>query len=197
VGQATETIVAIGNPDRTARCWSNAISVMNTFDLAVMIGLIVAVFSGFATGLLRSAITILAYLFAMPIAVWVMSYVPALDDKYASPLGHNTGFFLGAFLITGMVLGKFARMMVDDAVGDDPGIVDRLAGGGLGVVRVGLVATSIVLVSDQLIPAGQQPAFLKGSQLRPIFSDIGQRGFRSLPPEAAAAIDRLKRERHI
>ena len=33
---------------------------MNMFDLAVMIGLVVAIFSGFATGLVRSAITILA-----------------------------------------------------------------------------------------------------------------------------------------
>ena len=170
---------------------------MNLFDLAVMIALVVAIFGGFATGLVRSAITILAYLIAMPIAVCVMSYVPPLDDQYASPLGHNIGFFLGAFLIIGMVIGKVARMMVDEAVGDEPGILDRLAGGALGALRVGLVATSIVLVFDQLIPAGNQPGFLKGSQLRPIFSDVAQRGFRSLPPEVASTIDRLKRERHI
>jgi hypothetical protein len=30
-----------------------------------------------------------------------------------------------------------ARLMVDDAIGDDPGIVDRLAGGVLGALRVG------------------------------------------------------------
>src|SRR5262245_1619868 len=51
---------------------------MNTFDLAVMIGFVVAIFAGFATGLVRSAITIVAYLIAAPIAVWVMSYVPPL-----------------------------------------------------------------------------------------------------------------------
>jgi membrane protein required for colicin V production len=33
--------------------------------------------------------------------------------------------------------------------------------------------------------------------LRPVFSAAGQRGFRSLPPELAATIDRLKRERRI
>jgi hypothetical protein len=32
-------------------------------------------------------------------------------------------------LIIGMVLGKFARFKVDEAIGDDPGIVDRLARG--------------------------------------------------------------------
>ena len=166
---------------------------MNNFDLVVYLALAVATVTGFGTGLVRSAATILAYLLAMPIAVWVMSYVPPLDEQYASPLGHNVGFFLGAFLIIGMALGKFMRMMVDDAIGPELGIVDRLAGAALGAVRVGLVGISVVMVFDRLIPAGEEPSFLKDSQLRPLFSVAAQRGFRSLPPEAAAAIDRLKR----
>jgi len=170
---------------------------MNLFDLAVMIGFVVAILGGFATGLVRSAITILAYLIAMPLAVLVMSYVPPLDEQYASPLGHNTGFFIGAFLIIGMALGKLARVIVDQTVGDEPGILDRLAGGVLGALRVGLIAISMVLVFDRIIPVGQEPGFLKGSQLRPILSEAGQRGFRSLPPDVASAIDRIKRERHI
>jgi membrane protein required for colicin V production len=170
---------------------------MNTFDLAVMIALVVAIFGGFATGLLRSAVTILAYLIAMPMAVAVMSYVPPLDGQYASPLGPNIGFFLGAFLAIGAALGKLGRMIVNEAAGDEPGLFDRLCGGILGAVRVGLVATSLVLVFDQIIPAGQQPSFLKGSQLRPLFSQAAQRGFRALPPDVTAAIDRFKRERHI
>jgi membrane protein required for colicin V production len=170
---------------------------MNTFDLAVMIALVVAIFGGFATGLLRSAVTILAYLIAMPLAVWVMSYVPPLDEQYASPLGHNMGFFFGAFLIIGMGLGKLARMMVDEAAGDEPGLLDRLGGGILGAIRVGLDATSVVLVFDQILPAGREPSFLKGSQLRPLFSQAAQKGFRALPPDVTAAIDRFKRERHI
>jgi hypothetical protein len=46
---------------------------MNSFDAAIAIGLIVAVITGFNAGLLRSGVTILAYLIAMPIAVWAMS----------------------------------------------------------------------------------------------------------------------------
>ena len=171
---------------------------MNMFDLAVMIGLVVAIFSGFATGLVRSAITILAYLLAMPIAVWVMSYVPPLDEQYASPLGHNTGFFLGAFLIIGMALGKLARMAVDEAVGDDPGIVDRLGGGALGAVRVGLVATSVVLVFDQLIPAGRAARFPEGIAVAAdLLRTSAKRASARCRRKLAATIDRLKRERHI
>jgi len=172
-------------------------SCMNTFDIAVYLGLIIAVVTGFNTGLLRSAITIVAYVVAMPITAWVMSYVPALTENTNSPLMQNAGFFLGAFLLIGMVLGKLARIPIDEAIGTDIGVVDRLGGAALGAVRVGLVATSIVLAFDQLIPSYRQPAFLQDSQLRPIFSAAAQKGVRALPPELTATIERLKRERHI
>ena len=170
---------------------------MNSFDIAVLLGLAIAVGTGFSTGLIRSAITIVAYIVAMPITVWVMSFVPPLMQNTNSPLMQNAGFFLGAFLLIGMVIGKLARIPVDEAIGTDIGLVDRLSGAALGAVRVGLVATSIVLVFDQLIPSYRQPAFLQDSQLRPIFSAAGQQGVRALPPELTATIDRLKRERHI
>ena len=123
--------------------------------------------------------------------------LPPLTANANSPLMQNAGFFLGAFLVIGMVIGKLARIPVDEAIGTDIGLVDRLSGAALGAVRVGLVATSIVLVFDQLIPSYRQPAFLQDSQLRPIFSAAGQKGVRALPPELTATIDRLKRERHI
>jgi membrane protein required for colicin V production len=53
------------------------------------------------------------------------------------------------------------------------------------------------LIFDQLVPSDRQPAYLIGSQLRPLLSVAGQRGFRSLPPDVTAYIDRLKKERRI
>jgi membrane protein required for colicin V production len=64
-------------------------------------------------------------------------------------------------------------------------------------VRVGLVAITLVLIFDSLVPSDRQPAYLAGSQLRPLLSAAGQKGFKSLPPEVAATIDRLKKERRI
>ena len=101
--------------------------------------------------------------------------------------------FFGIFLFAGMALGQLARMALDEAIGAHAGIGDRLGGATLGTVRVGLVATSFVLVFDQLVPPRLQPAFLTGSQLRPLFSAAGQNGFSSLPPDVAATIDRLKK----
>ena len=86
---------------------------MNSFDIAVCAVLAVAVTTGFNTGLLRSAVTILAYLFTTPIAIWVMSGVaPRVGGFVASPLAQNWVLFLAALLAVGMVLGHLARMAV-------------------------------------------------------------------------------------
>lgn len=168
---------------------------MNSFDAAVYAGLVVAMTMGFSAGLLRSAVSILAYLVAMPIAVWVTSLVT--HDAGALTLTQNPLPFFGAFLIAGIVLGKLMRMAIDDAIGTEAGIADRLAGAVLGAVRVGLIAASVIVVFDQLVPADRQPSYLTGSRLRPIFSAAGQMGLKSLPPDIAAYVDRLKKDRRI
>jgi membrane protein required for colicin V production len=171
---------------------------MNSFDAIIYLGLAVAVVTGFKAGLLRSAVTILAYLIAMPIAVWATSLVsPGFDGKLGAPLMQDSLLLFGIFLITGILLGKLMRMALDDTIGPQAGIGDRLAGAALGAVRVGLVAVTLVLIFDSLVPPDRQPAYLAGSQLRPLLSVAGQRGFRSLPPDLVAYIDRLKKDRRI
>jgi len=171
---------------------------MNSFDAAVYAALVVATVIGFNSGLLRSAVTILAYLIAMPIAVSAMSLVPpGIDDQPGSTWAQSSLLFFILFLIVGMALGKLMRMALDETIGPGAGIGDRLAGAVLGAVRVGLVAVTLVLVFDQLVPADRQPAYLVGSQLRPLLSAAGQRGLRSLPPEVVALIDRLRKDRRI
>jgi membrane protein required for colicin V production len=171
---------------------------MNSFDAVVCIGMVVAVVTGFNAGLLRSAVTILGYLLAMPIAVWIMSLVsPRFENKLGTPLTQNSLLFFGIFLVAGMVLGKLLRMALDEIIGPGAGIGDRLAGAALGAVRLGLVAITLVLIFDQLVPVDRQPAYLTGSQLRPLLSAAGQKGFRSLPPDVTATIDRLRKDRGI
>ena len=171
---------------------------MNSFDALIALGLAIAMVTGFNAGLLRSLVTILAYLIAMPIAVWAMSLLsPQIDGKLASPLAQNSLLFFGIFLAVGTVRGMLMRMALDETIGREAGMVERLAGALLGAVLVGLVAITLVLIFDRLVPAERQPAWLTGSQLRPLLSAAGQKGFKSLPPDIAAVIDRLKRDRRI
>jgi membrane protein required for colicin V production len=168
---------------------------MNSFDAVVYAALVVAMTMGFNAGLLRSAVTILAYLIAMPIAVWATSLVTR--DAGGMALMQNPLPFFGTFLGAGIVLGKLMRMVLDETIGAESGLGDRLAGSLLGAVRVGLVAISLVVIFDQLVPPDRQPSYLVGSHLRPLLSAAGQMGLKSLPPDTAAYVDRLKRERRI
>src|ERR1700719_963924 len=129
---------------------------MNSFDAVIYIGLVLAVVTGFNAGLLRSAVTILAYLIAMPIAVWIMSLIsPQIAGKLDSPWAQHSLLFFGIFLIAGRVLGKLMRTALDETIGSEAGIGDRLAGAALGAVRVDLVATTLVLIFD-LVPSDRQ-----------------------------------------
>jgi membrane protein required for colicin V production len=170
---------------------------MNSFDAVVAALAMVAVVTGFNAGILRSLATILGYVSAMPIAVGATSSLSGTLGQADAPWAENSLLFFGVFLGTGMVLGALPRAAVNETVGSDIGIVDRLAGSALGAGRIGLVAVTMVVIFDQLIPADREPAFLSGSRLRPILSIAGRSGLKSLPPDVAAYIDRLKQNRRI
>jgi membrane protein required for colicin V production len=171
---------------------------MNSFDVVVIAGLVIAMVIGFRAGLLRSAVTILGYLVAMPIAAWVTGLiVPQMASNATVSDTQNSLVFFGAFLLSGIVLGSVLRMAVNDIIGHEIGLGDRLGGALLGAVRVGLIAVTLVLIFDQLVPASMQPAYMTGSQLRPLLSLAGQKGVKSLPPDVTSYIDRWKRDHRI
>ncbi len=53
-------------------------------------------------------------------------------------------------------------MAINDVIGHEIGIGDRLGGALLGAIRVGLIAVTLVLIFDQLVPADRQPAYMTG-----------------------------------
>ena len=170
---------------------------MNSFDLVVYLCIVIAAAIGFRAGLLRSVVTIVAYLFAVPIAAWVTALIAPQAAGSAGVSSANPQLFAAAFLISGIALGWALRMAVDDMIGSEIGLADRLAGALLGAVRVGLIAVTLVLVFDQMLPLSRQPNYLKESKLRPWLSQAGQRGFRSLPPDVTAYIEKWKREHRL
>ena len=140
----------------------------------------------------------------MPIAVWAMSLCRPHDRRQVdAPLTQNSLLFFGIFLVIGMVLGKLMRMALDEAIGPDAGIGDRLAGAALGAVRVGLVAVTLVLIFDQLVPPDRQPAYLArlaaaaavvgGRAKRLSVAAAGGRGHDRSPEERPADIRRSVR----
>jgi membrane protein required for colicin V production len=173
---------------------------MNAFDAAVLAVVILLAILGFRAGLLRSLADILGFVIAAPLAVALTPYFSSAAGPAVaagSPFGQSSQVFFGLFLIGGLLLAQLIRFMVAGLVGEDIPLFDRFAGLVLGAIRALLVAITIVLIFDRIIPSGRDPEFLKGSKVRPWLSLAAQRGLRSLPPETTEYIDRLKRERGL
>ena len=167
---------------------------INAFDGAVYLCLTIAVITGFGSGLLRSLATIFGYLAAMALSV---ALTPFTIAQFHIPPAQTWVVYVVVFFVAGVLLGTLLRLAVSELVGSDVSPPDRMAGALLGAVRVGLLAVLIVVIFDRIIPTGREPAFLKGSQLRPILSQAGRAGLKSLPPDIEDYIDRLKRQRGI
>lgn len=171
---------------------------INLFDAAVYLCLAVAVIAGFRSGLLRSLATIFGYLVAAGLAV---ALTPLLSQllvaQFHMPPAQIWAVYIGVFLGVGILLGALLRLAVSELVGTNVSAPDRAAGALLGAARVGLLAVLMVVIFDRIIPAGREPAFLKGSQLRPILSEAGQQGLKSLPPDVEDYIGHLKRQRGL
>ncbi len=173
-------------------------SPINLFDAAIYLALFVAVVMGFMTGMLRSLATIFGYLAAAPIAVMLTPLVSQSFTKLLHlPPTQPWVEFVAVFLAAGLALGAMCRAAVNELVGAQVSIPDRVAGALLGAVRVGLLAIVLVLVFDRIIPPGRDPTFLSGSQWRPVLSNLGRQGLQTLPPDVEAYIDRMKRQRGL
>jgi membrane protein required for colicin V production len=170
-------------------------SIMNLFDIIVSAALFAALIYGYRAGLVRSLLTILGYVIAAPLAILITS---ALGGSTAPAIGafvpQQSIVFGLAFLGSGFILSKLLHAVADQMIGADIPILDRMAGALLGVTRIGLVAMTIVMIFDRLVPAHAQPSYLADSRLRPLFSQAAAAGLRKLPPELATTIDRLKRD---
>jgi membrane protein required for colicin V production len=168
------------------------------FDTMAYLLLVFAVATGFSAGFLRSLATIIGYVAAMPIAVAATPWISGtVVDRFAAPWSQSSTLFCAVFLVVGIVLGGLLRFCVSEIVGPSVSIPDRLAGSLFGAVRIVLVAVTVVLIFDQLVPADRQPSFLNGSRLRPILSLVAQTGVKSLPADVTAYIDQLKRTRRM
>ena len=171
---------------------------INTFDAAIYIFLFIAVVMGFMTGLLRSLATIFGYVAAMGIvAALAPQLAPLLSAQFKLSPAQTWTALAVVFVLAGIALGALLRLFVNELVGPNVSIPDRVAGALLGAARVVLVAVVLVLVFDRIIPPGREPGFLKGSQWRPALSQAGQQGLNSLPPEVEDYIDRLKKQRGL
>jgi len=147
------------------------------------------------TGLLRSLATIIGYICGAGIAVAAAPKTVSLLANYPKiPTPQTWIVVVAIFIVAGALVSALLRLIVSGMTSRNISVPDRIAGAALGGVRFAMLAIMLVLVLDRMIPTGREPAFLRGSQWRPVPSSAAQY---SLPPEAEDYIERLKRQRRL
>jgi len=153
---------------------------------------------GFMTGLLRTLATIIVYICGAGIAVAAPPKTVSLLANYPKiPTPQTWIVVVAIFIVAGVLISALLRLIVSGMTGRNISVPDRIAGAALGGVRFAMLAIMLVLVFDRMMPPGREPAFLRGSQWRPVLSSAAQYGIQSLPPEAEDYLDRLKRQRRL
>jgi membrane protein required for colicin V production len=144
---------------------------------------------GFMTGLLRTLATIIGYICGAGIAVAAPPKTVSLLANYPKiPTPQTWIVVVAIFIVAGVLISAPLRLIVSGMTGRNISVPDRMAGAALGGVRFAMLAIMLVLVFDRMFPPGREPAFLRGSQWRPVLSSAAQ--YQSLPPEAEDYLDR-------
>lgn len=157
---------------------------MNVADWLILLVVLLSIVHAASSGFFQEAFGIAGLVFGYLIAAWGYR---SLADHFASSissqwLGQIAAFlaiFLSVMIVAG-ILGRIVRWIMKEA---GLRVVDRVLGGGLGLVR-GCMLVAIVLVSMTAFTPTSR--WLQGSSLAPYFLVVGRAATWVAPSELRA-----------
>lgn len=165
---------------------------MTLFDIIALALLGVSALIGVVRGALREVITVAAFVIAVFAAAFGLRFVGPIARAALHPawLG-NVAALLVVFLVVYVglrVIGSGLIRGVHDTRG--LGLMDRLIGGGFGLVR-GLVALGVINIAIHMAPAPQgEPGWIVNAKLYPL-SERCAHVLRALAPKGSDMVKRL------
>ncbi len=168
---------------------------MTLFDIIALSLLGLSALIGFARGALREVITVAALVIAAIAAVHALRFVGPTARAALHPvwLG-DTVAILVVFLVVYVALRVISAGMVRSLHNTRGlGLLDRLVGGGLGLVR-GLIVLGLINLAIHLAPpAAGLPRWIAGAKLYPLSEKCASL-LRSIAPKGAEVARRLTPE---
>jgi membrane protein required for colicin V production len=165
------------------------------FDIIGLALLGVSALVGLARGFLREVTMVAALIVAGLAALYGLRYVgpPARAVVHPAWMGDIAAVlivFLAVYIVLRVVSVAMIRRLHDSS---GLGAVDRMAGGGLGLLR-GLIILGIIDIGIHLAPpAGGVPAWITSARLFPVAERSGA-AVRSIAPKGSQIANRLRPE---
>jgi len=165
---------------------------MTLFDLVAIIMLLVSALIGLVRGALREMMTVVAFIFAVLVAVFGLRFTgpiarQAIEPDWAGNAAAILVVFVACYILV-RVLGAGLQNRVHQT--ETLGAVDRAIGVGFGLFR-GLVALGVFhLVFHAATPPDRVPQWISGAALYPL-SKTCAKALSKLAPEGSAVAGKL------
>lgn len=165
---------------------------MTLFDIIALSLLGVSALVGFARGALREVTTVVAFVAALFAAAFGLRFIGPMARAAIHPgwLGNVVGLlvvFLVVYTILRIIGSALIRSLHSTAA---LGFIDRLVGGGFGLVR-GLVALGVINIAIHMAPAPQgEPSWIVNAKLYPLSEKCAQ-VLRAVAPRGSDMVKRL------
>lgn len=148
---------------------------MTLFDIIALTVLGVSVLTGVMRGATREVTTVVAFVLAAFIALFALRFTGPMALKAVHPSWAANGVavvvvFLGVYIAL-RILGAGLTRSVQNARA--LGTIDRLIGGGFGVIRALILLGIFDLVFNAATPADRMPAWISKAALYPVAQGSG------------------------
>ena len=166
---------------------------MTLFDIIAALILGVSLMMGLVRGAMYEVTRVAAFVLAVFVSVFALRLTgpvaaQAIHPRWAANIAAVIIVFLAAYVLVRVIGGALTRR-VQQTKG--LGALDRLVGGGFGLVR-GLVALGVIgLVISAALPPPRTPAWIADAKLYPLSRSSGA-ALRALAPKGTAFAAGLK-----
>jgi len=166
---------------------------MTLFDLITLLILGVSLIVGLARGAIQEVANVASFVLAVFIAIFALRFtgpiaVKSVHPAWAADAVAVVVVFLAAYLLLRVTAGALTRSVHQTKA---LGAIDRLIGGGFGILR-GLVLLGVIgLLLSVLLPPERMPAWITSAKSYPLAQGSAV-ALRALAPRGAALAATLK-----
>ena len=156
---------------------------MTLFDYFTLAVLALSGLIGFARGATREITTVMAFLLAAALAIFGLRLTgpiarAAIHTNWMADTAAVLVVFIGAYIVFRLIGGSLTRGVRATALSG----LDRILGGGVGLVRGLIVVGALTLLISAATSAERMPHWMTGAKTYPL-ADAAGRGLKALAPK--------------
>ena len=166
---------------------------MTLYDLITVLILGVSLIVGLARGAIKEVANVVSFVLAIFVSLFALRYSGPIAARSVHPAWAASAIavlivFLAAYIVLRVIAGSLTRSVHQTRA---LGAIDRLIGGGFGLVRGLVLLGVIILLLGAILPPSRMPVWITNARLLGV-SEVSATALRDVAPKGAAVAAELK-----